>query len=443
MAESDRTLLHDIPDSLYRKVAWRILPVVGMGYFIAIIDRTNIGLAKLEMSADIGLSAGAYGLGAGIFFIFYCLFEPFSNLIMEKVGARVWITRILATWGVVTVATGFVQNTGQFYVARILLGIAEAGFYPGMVFYLALWFPRLRLTRALSLMVIASPLASMSAGPVSGWMIETFHQAGSLQGWQWMFIIQGIPAVLLAAVFFLTMSNAPQDAPWLVSSEKEALRKAVTVSREDRAGQSLGLRLKDAICKPHVWLLGVLLGTNYLGVYAVIFWLPTIIADEGIKDVGTVGWLSAIPWGCAVVATVIAGRVGDRSQNHSRLAFASMTLASLGLAASVLLDGGLVMTLVSLSCAAAFLLASAPMIWTIANVRLADAAGAAAGIALINSIASIGSFLGPYLLGLGRDLAGSDTVPMVAIAVVGLAGGFLALRVGHDNKALDSRAVTS
>jgi sugar phosphate permease len=412
----------DIPSELYRKIAWRLLPVIGIAYAVAIIDRVNIGFAKLQMSPDIGLSAAAYGLGAGIFFLAYCLFEMPSNIILERVGARLWISRILITWGLVTVGTAFVQNTGQFYFARILLGIAEAGFYPGMIFYLSRWFPRRRLGRALALMVIAGPIGSTLVGPLSGWMISTFHGSGSLHGWQWMFILQGIPAVVMGIIFYTTMVDSPTKATWLSAEEKATLLAAVPVAVPR---ERMLPTLRAALSTGRIWLLGLVLAANYLGTYAVIFWLPTIIAALGIDDVATVGYLSAIPWAVAVLATLAVGIYCDRRQTHSVVVFGGMAVAAAGLVVAVVFGHSFSVTIVGISCAAAFFTATGPVIWTVTNLQLANMTAAAAGIALVNAIASLGSFLGPYLVGIGRDLTGSVVAPLVAIAAVSFLGGTL------------------
>jgi MFS family permease len=198
----------DIPDGLYRRVAWRILPLVAVCYAVAIMDRVNIGYASLTMNADIGLSAASYGLGAGVFFLAYCVFEVPSNLLLERFGARAWITRIMVTWGVVVLLTGFVQNEWQFYVARVLLGAAEAGFYPGIVYFLSTWFPRMRLSRALAVLTIAGPVGNIIVGPLSGWILLSTDGAGGMQGWRWLFIIQAIPALIMGIVFSSSSATA-------------------------------------------------------------------------------------------------------------------------------------------------------------------------------------------------------------------------------------------
>ncbi|MBY6414662.1 MFS transporter [Rhodococcus sp. BP-252] len=429
--DNDRHL--DISDTLFRKMAWRILPIIGVAYTIAIIDRVNVGFAKLQMSADIGLSAASYGLGAGIFFLAYCLFEMPSNVILERVGARLWISRILITWGLVTIGTAFVQNTGQFYAARVLLGVAEAGFYPGMIFYLSRWFPRKRLGRAISLMVVAAPVGSMLVGPLSGWMINSFDGNVGLRGWQWMFMLQGLPAVVMGIVFLAAMVDSPDKARWLSPGEKQNLLQALPTHTPH---PRMIPQLRSALGNLRIWLFGVVLATNYLGTYAVIFWLPTIIAGLGVDDVAIVGWLSAVPWTCAVLATVMVGVYCDRKQTHSKVIFVGMAAAALGLVISVAFGQYFSISIAGISCAAAFFTATGPIIWAMTNIQLASFPAAAAGVALVNAIGSLGSFLGPYAVGLGRDLTGSIVVPLVVIAVITVGGGVLGLGLLRQRSAL-------
>jgi sugar phosphate permease len=421
----------DLPSALYKKLAWRILPLASICYAVAIIDRVNIGFAKLEMSADIGLSAAAYGLGAGIFFLAYVLFEVPSNMILERVGAKMWIARIMVTWGIVTIATGFVQNTEQFYGARILLGIAEAGFYPGMVYFLSQWFPRKRLAQALALLVIAGPIGSMFVGPFSGWIMSGFAGIADLAGWQWLFIIQGIPAVLLGIIFYFAVSSSPKDAAWLSGSEKSAIVAALgSGAPRERASK----QFKKAVTNKRVWILGFVLASNYIGIYAVIFWIPTILKNTGVTDVVAIGYLSSIPWVVAVAATIGLGIYCDRSQQHRRILVGGMIVAAAGLVASVALGNQLAPTLIGISVASALFTATGPIIWTITNLQLKGMAAAAAGIALINTVGSMGSFLGPYLMGLGQEWTGSVIAPLLFIAGVSIVGALVGASIARTPK---------
>lgn len=422
----------DLPSGLYKKLAWRILPLASICYAVAIIDRVNIGFAKLEMSADIGLSAAAYGLGAGIFFLAYVLFEVPSNMILERVGAKMWIARIMVTWGIVTIATGFVQTTEQFYGARILLGIAEAGFYPGMVYFLSLWFPRKRLAQALALLVIAGPIGSVFVGPLSGWIMSGFAGVADLAGWQWLFIIQGIPAVLLGIVFYFAVSSTPKDAAWLSGSEKAAI---VAGLGSGAPREKASKQFKKAVSNKRVWILGFVLASNYIGIYAVVFWVPTILKNTGVTDVVAIGYLSSIPFAVAVVATIALGIYCDRTQAHRRILVAGMVIAAAGLVASVAISDQLAPTLIGISVACALFTATGPIIWAITNLQLKGMAAAAAGIALINTVGSMGSFLGPYVMGLGQEWTGSVIAPLLFIAGVSIVGALVGASITRTRSA--------
>lgn len=406
----------DISPTLYRRLAWRLLPLVGLCYAIAVIDRVNVGFAKLQMSADIGLSAAAYGLGAGIFFLAYCLLEIPSNLVLERVGARVWITRIMVTWGAIVMLTAFVQTPAQFYLARVALGAAEAGFYPGMVLYLSTWFPRARLTRALALLVVGGPVASVVVGPLSGTIMGHLDAVAGLAGWQWLFLVQGAPAVLLGIAFYLTMSDRPSDAAWLSADEKDVLEGAIAAGAApaDHRVTRLGGAVKDG----RVWLLGLCLAGSYLGIYAVIFWMPTMIQASGLSNLTTIGWLAAIPFICAAVVTIAVGSLSDRTRAPRRITVVGMVAAAGGLVVAVAFGSSLTPTLLGLSLAASMFTAVGPAIWAIANEHLRGSVATAAALALINSIASVGSFLGPYVTGLGQEWTGSVQAPLLAIAAV-------------------------
>ena len=429
-----------LPLALYKKLAWRILPVASVCYAIAIIDRVNIGFAKLEMSADIGLSAAAYGLGAGIFFLAYIFFEIPSNMILERVGAKVWIARIMVTWGIVTVATGFVQNTEQFYIARIFLGIAEAGFYPGMIFFLSQWFPRKRLAQVLALLVIAGPIGSMFVGPLSGWIMTAFGGLANLAGWQWLFIVQGIPAAILGIVFYFAVSSSPQDARWLTDDEKATISSAVGAAAPKEKATK---QFKSAVTNKRVWILGFILASNYIGIYAVLFWIPTILKNTGVTNVLTVGYLSAIPSALAVVATIILGIYCDRTQKHRRILVGGMITASVGLILSVVTGNQLIATLIGISIASALFTATGPVIWAITNLQLKGMAAAAAGIALINTVGSMGSFLGPYVMGLGQEWTGNVVAPLLFVAGVAILGALVGLTIRQEKLAPEQASSTN
>jgi MFS family permease len=423
----------DIDDRLYRRIALRILPLLGFGYLIAYIDRVNVGFAKLQMSADIGLSSAAYGLGAGIFFLVYCLLEVPSNLVLERVGARVWICRIMVTWGIVTILTGFVQNPAQFYIARVALGAAEAGFFPGVMFLLSQWFPSLRLGRATAVIVMCGSVAGVIVGPVSGLIMKHFDTLWGLRGWQWLFIVQGIPALILGVIVFLLLPSSVASAKWLSPEDRRTLQRAISSDRDklgaaDAAAAGLH-RARAAVGDRKVWALVFCMAATYLTIYAVAFWLPTIIANTGISDVSTIGLVSAIPGIAAIVATLALGSVADRTRTHRLVAISCLVGSSLGLAISIALGNVLTPTLIGLSLANGLAFAAVPMIWWMVHRHLGGRASAAAAVAVVNSVASLGSFLGPYVTGVGIELTGQMIAPTIGIACVGVAAAIVVIRL--------------
>jgi sugar phosphate permease len=413
---SDPPVTGDIPDRLYRRLAWRLLPVIGICYTIAFIDRANIGFAKLQMGADIGLSAAAYGLGAGIFFLAYCLLEVPSNLLLERLGARMWITRIIITWGLVTILTGFVQSEAQFYIARIALGAAEAGFYPGMVLYLASWFPRPRLTRALSFLVMAGPLASIAVGPLSGWIMSGLDSVAGFAGWQWLFFATGAPAILLGVLFYAVMVDSPRQARWLAEGDRDALETAIAAHRPASPSEPSAGKLRATFRNGRVWLLGFGLGAAYLGVYAVVFWMPTMLQTSGIESILTIGLVSAIPWIASAAVIVSVGYLSDRTNRHAAIASAGLVIAAVGLVISVVASQSLAPVLIGLTVAASGFAAVGLVVWGLAHDHLRGSIAVGASIALINTVGSVGSFLGPYVTGLGQEWTGSVQAPILLIA---------------------------
>jgi MFS family permease len=352
-------------------------------------------------------------------------------MILERVGAKVWIARIMVTWGIVTIATGFVQNTEQFYVARIFLGIAEAGFYPGMVYFLSQWFPRKRLAQALALLVIAGPIGSMFVGPLSGWIMTSFAGLAGFAGWQWLFIVQGIPAALLGIIFYFSVSNSPKDAAWLTADEKATITASLGAPG---VREKAWKQLKKAVTSKRVWILGFVLAANYIGIYAVVFWIPTILKNTGVTDVLSIGYLSAIPFAVAVVATIVLGIYCDRTQTHRRVLVIGMIVAAAGLVASVTIGNQLAPTLIGISLASALFTATGPIIWAITNLQLKSMTAAAAGIALINTVGSMGSFLGPYIMGLGQEWTGNVIIPLLFIAGVAVVGALVGLSIPNTPK---------
>jgi ACS family tartrate transporter-like MFS transporter len=384
----------------------------------------NIGFAALQMNQDLGLSPAVYGFGAGIFFVGYVLFEVPSNLMLARIGARRWIARIMITWGIIACAMMFVRGPSSLYVLRFLLGAAEAGFFPGMIYYLAGWYPAAERARAIARFMVAIPLSGVIGGPISG-MLLNLHGAWGLAGWQWLFLLEGLPAVILGFVVLARLPDRPRDAAWLSSEESAWL--------EDRLkGESLGTEhgpsVRQALGHPTIWALAILfLVGNAFGVYVLGLWLPQIVRDvSGLGNFG-VGVLSAIPSLVGAVAMVLAGAHSDRTGERPVHIGVAAAVAAVGLLVSASL-GSTGVVLFGLSLASAGLLSMHGPFWLLPSTFLRGSA-AAAGIALITSVANIGGFLGPYAMGLLKGATGTYRSGLLMLALLSLSGAALALRL--------------
>ena len=403
------------------KLRRKLLPLLFVLYVVAYLDRINVGFAALQMRREIGLDAAAFGMGAGIFFVGYFLFEIPSNLILQRVGARAWIARIMISWGIVAMAMAAVRGATSFYLLRFLLGIAEAGFFPGMVLYLTYWFPGREQARAIALFMTASAVAGVVGGPVSGALLA-MHGTMGLAGWQWLFVLEGLPAVLLGVVVIFYMANGPREARWLTVPEKDWL--AAQLDRE-RQRDRQARRLSQGLIHGEVWLLSGLYFAIVTGVYGVGMWLPQIINGFGSLSNFEVGLISAIPFAAAAIAMVLVGRSSDlRGERRWHLAASAFT-GALGLTLSAGAHNP-VLALAALCLAAAGIWGAMGPFWAIPPVFLSGSA-AAGGIALINSVGNLGGFVGPYLVGLIRQLSDSFRGGMLLMAFLLLIASFLAL----------------
>lgn len=408
----------------YAKVTLRLLPFLGLCYLIAYLDRVNIGFAKLRMLADVGMSEAAYGLGAGIFFIGYFLFEVPSNLALHRLGARMWIARIMVTWGIISGAMAFVEPlaratglevTTVFYALRFLLGAAEAGFFPGVLLYLNYWYPAHRQSRVIALLLVAQPFAFVLGAPMSGAIMEGFAGVWGMYDWQWMFVLEAIPAVVLGFVVLARLDNRIEDASWLTPEEKRLLR-----DRLDReAVTKRHTPLRQLFALPAMWLFTVILFCIVTGVYGINFWLPTIIAETGIDSLLAVGGVTAACYFSSAAISVLVTRRAERRNEKRWHAAAAILLGGLCLALSALWTSSTLVTAVLLSLATSGALIATALFWSFPG-SLLTGVGVAAGLAAINSFGNLGGFVGPYLLGLMTEWLGSRT------AGVGVLGGFMA-----------------
>jgi ACS family tartrate transporter-like MFS transporter len=413
----------DIERTTMARVTWRLLPFLLLLYIISWLDRVNVGFAKLQMNGDLGLSDTAYGLGAGIFFIGYGLCEIPSNLLLVRFGARIWIARIMITWGIISAAMMFVQGPWSFYVLRFLLGVAEAGFLPGIIFYLSQWFPREYRAKAVSWFMIGIPLSIVFGGPLSGWLLGFDGHLG-LRGWQWMFLLEGLPAVLLGFVVLGFLTEQPADAKWLAPEQREWLAQRIA-SEHTEAHARHGVGLRQALLHPTVWLLALIMFCCQTGSYGLTLWVPTIVKSlSGFSDL-QVGFFSAIPYIAAAIGMVLIGRSSDMSgERFLHIAIPSIVGAA-GFVATGLITAPAA-AMIALSIAAVGDYGTRGPFWALPGKFLVGSAAAGA-IALINSMGAFGGFVGPYAVGVLKDATGSFTSPLFLLAGILLAGAVLTM----------------
>ncbi|MCU1619250.1 MAG: ttuB [Modestobacter sp.] len=413
-----------------RKAARRLLPLLVLLYLVNYLDRVNVGFAALRMNADLGLSSAAYGLGAGLFFIGYFFFEVPSNVVLHKVGARLWIARIMITWGLVASATAFVQGEVSFYVVRVLLGIAEAGFFPGILLYLTYWFPRAERARIVALTFLAVPLASVIGSPLSTVLIQ--HGDGLLgfdAGWRFMFFVEGLPALALGVAVLFLLPSRPSSARWLTSSEATALEEHLAAEDAREVGSEVPTR--QALTDPRVLALSVVYFGIVFGLYVLAFFLPQVIAGFQ-EQFGTtfsllqVGLVTAVPYAFAAVAMVLWARHSDRTGERALHVAVPAFVGAVAIAAALYMSSPLAVMVCVTVCAIG-VYAAIPVFWQLPT-RLLSGVGAAAGIALINSFGNLAGFAAPYLTGWLEDLTGSFRTGLWVVAVLMVAAGLIALR---------------
>jgi len=408
------------------KVTRRLIPFLFLLYIVAFLDRVNVGFAALQMKDDLGFGDAVYGFGAGIFFIGYFLFEVPSNLILERVGPRYWIARIMFTWGVISSAMMFVRGETAFYVLRFLLGVAEAGFFPGIVLYLTYWFPAAERARAVALFMTATAMAGVIGGPISGALLEMDGLAG-LEGWQWLFLLEGLPAVALAFVVLAVLTDRPEEAHWLAAEERAWLIARLGEERSSVEQEHGRTALRHALADGRVWSLGLLYFALVLSIYAVSLWLPQIVAGLAQMSDFEVGVVSALPYVVASVGMVLVGAHSDRTGERRWHIAAPALVGAAGFAASAVFAHP-VAALASLSVAALGIWSALGPFWTLPPAFLSGTA-AAGGIALINSIGNLGGFAGPWTLGLVKEATGSFAPGLMLLALSLIVVAALALRL--------------
>ena len=408
--------------STYGKVAWRLIPFLFICYIVAFLDRVNVGFAKLQMAGDLGFSDQIYGFGAGIFFIGYFIFEVPSNVILERVGAKVWIARIMITWGIISsafmftndihwgaIATWFNCTDAEFtfYFLRFMLGVAEAGFFPGIILYLTYWFPGPRRAKMVALFMTAIAISNVIGSPMSGAIMQYMDGYNGWRGWQWLFLLEGIPSVIIGILVLVWLDDGPKKAKWLTDQEKALIMQRVTEDDDSKSQIGKKHHFLDAFKDYRVWALAVVYFCGVVGFYAVNFWMPTIIQELGIdkKDFLKVGLLSMIPWGIAAVSMVVVGSHSDRTGERRWHCAGSLIVAMLGMIGLAVVGHAPIPSIIALTLVTAGILSWVATFWSLPTAFLSGTA-AAAGIAWINSVGNLGGHFGPDLIGRIRTMSG-------------------------------------
>lgn len=422
MTAPEQTQQRSAEDATYRKITARLLPILLLCYLTAYLDRINIGFAQTAMSEDLGFSAAVYGFGSGILFIGYLLFEVPSNYVLERIGARKTLARIALLWGTISSCMMFVQTPMQFYVMRFLLGVAEAGFFPGVILYLTYWYPARRRARIVALFMTPIAFAGFIGGPLSGWIMQNMAGLNGWKSWQWMFLIEGLPSIVMAVVVMLFLVDRPDDARWLTAGEKRIVRRAVETGRAGgRSGfnETLAALLKDAKLYPLLFVYFALV----CGVVTTASWIPALL--KTVFPAGTpqqLGLLTAIPYALGGIGMVWIGRRSDRTGERRWHCTLSVLAGGAGIAVLGWNTDSLALAVAAMSVASVGIFAGFPTFWAAATHHL-DEAKAASGIALISSVGLIGGFISPIVIGTLRTTTGSFSGGLYAVAAVLLAGG--------------------
>jgi MFS family permease len=404
----------------YRKVDVRIVPFLFFCYILAYLDRVNVGFAKLQMLKDLSLSDAAFATGAGIFFIGYFFFEVPSNVLLKKFGARMWIARIMISWGIISGCMIFVKGEWSFYAMRFLLGLAEAGFFPGVIYYLTLWYPsRLRSTRT-AWFVAAIAVSGVVGNPISGWIMDVLSGAMKLAGWQWLFLSEGIPSILVGFLVIFYLDSSIAEAKWLTPEEKALL--ARNLEAEDK--HKTEHKLVDAFTSGKVWVLCGIYFTLMIGLYGIAFWLPTIVKAFGLKGYLRVGLITAIPYGVAVIGMILLSNHSDKTGERRLHYVANVVVGAVGLVLSGVFASNPVLAIIFLSMGTLGVIGSMPLFWPLPSAFLAGTA-AAAGIGIVNSVGNLGGYVGPNIPIWARHFSSDSSAALYIIAGILMVGALL------------------
>jgi sugar phosphate permease len=432
---------NDFEARTYRTVTWRLLPFLFLCYILAYLDRVNVGFARLQMQTDLGLSDTAYGIGAGMFFIGYFFFEVPSNLLLRRVGARMWIARIMILWGVISSGMMFTNSQTSFYVLRCLLGIAEAGFFPGIILYLTFWYTRVHRARMVALFMTAIALAGVLGGPVSGWIMDRMGGVAGLRNWEWLYLLEGLPSIVVGIVVLLYLDDGPARATWLTAEQKALLARRLEEeealkSADDRHAHHIG----DVFRTPAVWILSLIYFGAVMGNYGVTFWLPQIIRETITTNPWRIGLVSMIPWGAAAITAVVVGASSDRRQERRWHIATGAAIGAVAFALSGLPGISGWTGLAFLTVATAGMMSTMTTFWALPTAILSGNA-AAAGIAWINSVGNLSGYVSPFVLGAIRDATrdaahpnGNMFLALSVLAVSLLLAGVLTLVVTRRSR---------
>jgi len=404
----------------YRKVDVRLLPFLFLCYILAYLDRVNVGFAKLQMLKELSMSDAAFATGAGIFFIGYFFFEVPSNVLLKKFGARMWIARIMISWGVISACMIFVKGEWSFYGMRFLLGLAEAGFFPGVIFYLTLWYPsKLRASRT-AWFVAAIAVSGVVGNPISGWIMDKLSGAMNLAGWQWLFLSEGIPSVLVGIWVIFYLDSSIEEAKWLTAEDKALLTNNLIAEDKHKTEH----KLADAFKSGKVWVLCAIYFTLMIGLYGIAFWLPTIVKAFGIKGYFGVGLITAIPYGVAVIGMILLSVHSDKTGERRLHYVFNVTAGAIGLVLSGIFASNPVLAIVFLSIGTLGVIGSMPLFWPLPSAFLAGTA-AAAGIGIVNSVGNLGGYFGPNIPIWAKLISSDRSAALYIIAGILMVGAFL------------------
>jgi sugar phosphate permease len=411
--------------AVFSKIDWRLIPLLLVAYMIAYLDRINIGYAQLQMKQTLPFDDAVYGLGAGIFFVGYFLFEVPSNLLLDRIGARKTLLRIMVLWGLAASAMMFVSTPLQFYVVRFLLGVFEAGFFPGVILYFTYWYPSVRRGQVIAIFMSATTIVSLIAGPLCGFILKYFDGFAGIHGWQWLFLVQGLPAIFIGFLVYLLLKDKPDQAPWLSTEEKAVVEDAFRHDIKDVAGEAEGTFLQ-MLQDPKAYMLALVYFFLLGATYTMVFWVPTLIQSWGVKDLLLVGIYASIPNAAGIIGMILIGRHSDK-RHERRWHFAScVVVAAVGLFITTLFQGNLVGSILALSVAVIGIASATPLFFALTSEYLSVGA-AAGGLALISSLGNLGPAVSPSINGLILRSTGDNIYSIYFVMALYLLSGALLL----------------